>query len=64
MNREVSPYTGSKEYSVVIIEDNPELRGFLADRLSSDYDILEADNGPDGLHKPLISMPDLLLAML
>ncbi len=60
-NREVS-YNGLKEHSVLIIEDNPELRGFLADRLSSDYEILEAVNGQEGLQHAFDSVPDIIIS--
>ena len=61
MTWEASSDVSAKEYSILIIEDNPELRGFLADRLSTDYDILEAENGQAGLQQAFDSVPDLII---
>ncbi|MEP6677628.1 MAG: substrate-binding domain-containing protein, partial [Ferruginibacter sp.] len=53
---------GSKEHSVLIVEDNPELRYFLADKLSAVYDILEADNGQSALQQAFDTIPDLIIS--
>lgn len=50
-----------KEHSVLIIEDNEDLRTFLTRRLRSDYEILEADNGQCALQQAFDTIPDLIL---
>lgn len=48
--------------SVLIIEDNDELRGFLVDLLSSDYEVSDAANGLQGLELAIESIPDLIIS--
>ncbi|HKG68023.1 MAG TPA: ATP-binding protein, partial [Segetibacter sp.] len=49
------------EYSILIIEDNEELRSFLKNKLSVDYEILEADNGQSALQQGFDTVPDLII---
>ncbi|GGM99169.1 hypothetical protein GCM10010967_36400 [Dyadobacter beijingensis] len=50
-----------KRYSVLLIEDNEELRAFESELLSRKYQVMEASNCPDGLKLALINLPDLIL---
>jgi len=50
-----------KEYTVLIIEDNADLRHFLARKLSTQYEILEADNGQMALQQAFDHIPDLII---
>ncbi len=50
-----------KESTVLIIEDNPELREFLKLQLATNYEIIEADNGITGLQLAFDNLPDLIL---
>ena len=52
----------SKEHSILIVEDNPELRCFLANKLSAAYEILEADNGQSALQQAFDAIPDLIIS--
>jgi DNA-binding response OmpR family regulator/nitrogen-specific signal transduction histidine kinase len=61
IKREGTPNTGTKEYSLLIVEDNPELRTFLANKLSADYDIAEAENGPSALQQAFDLIPDVIV---
>lgn len=56
-----APVAGSKEYSILIIEDSDELRGFLRSRLSQNFDIYEAENGNSGLKMAYEVVPDLII---
>ncbi len=49
------------ESTILIIEDNPELREFLKIQLANNYEIVEADNGISGLQLALDHLPDLIL---
>jgi signal transduction histidine kinase/AraC-like DNA-binding protein len=51
-----------KEYSVLIIEDNKDLREFLMNRLQNDYEILEADNSQSALQQAFYTVPDLIIS--
>ncbi len=48
--------------SVLIVEDNPELRNFLCDILSDTYHVIEATNGQEGLEHALQHMPDFIIS--
>lgn len=50
-----------KESTILVIEDNPELRQFLKIQLAGNYEIIEADNGITGLQFAFDNLPDLIL---
>ena len=50
-----------KESTILVIEDNPELREFLKLQLATHYEIIEADNGITGLQLAFDNLPDLIL---
>ena len=48
--------------TILIIEDNPELRDEISEPLSLEgYEVLIARDGYDGLRKARITLPDLIL---
>ncbi|WP_169316195.1 hybrid sensor histidine kinase/response regulator transcription factor [Mucilaginibacter paludis] len=47
---------------VLIVEDNSEMRQYLADSLGASYKISEAANGREGWHKALALHPDLVVS--
>lgn len=47
--------------SILVVEDNDDLRGFLTDILSAQYDIITASNGKEGLEKAEAHQPDFIL---
>ncbi len=50
-----------KYLSVLVIEDNKEMREYLCSRLGVDYSILEAEDGNKALQLAFDSVPDLVL---
>ncbi|THU42027.1 response regulator [Niastella caeni] len=58
---EVESSQTKKEYTVLIIEDNADLRQFLAKKLNTQYEILEADNGQTALQQAFDHIPDLII---
>jgi len=58
---EAETHPTKKEYTILIIEDNADLRHFLAEKLNRQYDILEADNGQMALQLAFDHIPDLIL---
>jgi DNA-binding response OmpR family regulator len=46
---------------LLIVEDNDDLRAFLVSILSSDYSVIQAENGRKGLEKALQQQPDFIL---
>ncbi|WP_343691577.1 two-component regulator propeller domain-containing protein [Chitinophaga sp.] len=53
---------GDKRKTILIVEDNEELRFYLKDNLKSDYHIEEATNGKEGWEKTKLLNPDLVVS--
>ncbi|SMD16118.1 hybrid sensor histidine kinase/response regulator transcription factor [Pedobacter nyackensis] len=51
-----------KEQSVLIIEDNPDLRSYLSRKLSVQYEVFTANTGEEGLIAAYQEVPDLILS--
>ena len=54
--------TQAKEYSILLIEDNTEIRNFLKKQLSDNYEIMEAENGNTGLNMAYEIIPDIIIS--
>ncbi|MBQ9357193.1 MAG: response regulator [Prevotella sp.] len=52
---------GGEAVRLLIVEDNDDLRQFLVSILQSDYEVLEASNGLEGLQKAESEQPDFIL---
>lgn len=50
------------QYTVLVIDDNAEIRSYIADYLRPEYNVYEADNGMNGLQKAQELMPDLVIS--
>lgn len=48
--------------SILIIEDNNDLKEFLKNRLEGTYEILTANDGDDGINKAFDIVPDLIIS--
>ncbi|MGF1924002.1 MAG: ATP-binding protein, partial [Bacteroidia bacterium] len=59
-----APVLGNEEikYTLLIIEDNQELRTFIKQSFQDQYRIEEAADGVEGLAKALTIMPDLIIS--
>ncbi|WP_343671025.1 substrate-binding domain-containing protein [Chitinophaga sp.] len=53
------PATGN---TLLIVEDNDDLRTFLANRLSAQFSIVTAKNGTEGIRMTFEEMPDLIIS--
>ncbi|GAA3611455.1 two-component regulator propeller domain-containing protein [Flavivirga amylovorans] len=51
-----------KETSILVIEDNHHLREHLKSILSSDFKVLDAENGKIGLNMAIEQFPDLIIS--
>lgn len=62
-NRELSECSDAadEEVSILIVEDNHELRSFLRAILMTNYQIIEASNGQEGVEKAFRFIPDLIV---
>lgn len=48
--------------TILVVEDNADLRGFINDVLSDTWRIIEASNGKEGLERVAVELPDLIIA--
>jgi signal transduction histidine kinase/DNA-binding response OmpR family regulator len=53
--------TTIKEHTILIIDDNHEVRSFMRNKLMNDYNIIEAADGPHGLKQAFDAVPDLII---
>ena len=51
-----------KEKTLLVVEDNPELRNYLVKWLQTSYHVLEAENGKTGIEIAQKEQPDLVLS--
>ncbi|MDW7691419.1 two-component regulator propeller domain-containing protein [Flammeovirgaceae bacterium SG7u.111] len=47
---------------LLIVDDNPEIRGFIKESLGEGYSILEAVDGEDGIQKTIKHHPDIIIS--
>ena len=59
--KEPEGFRTAKEHSILLVEDNGDLRHFLKERLQNEYEILEADNGQSALQQAFDTIPDLII---
>ncbi|MGN6436758.1 MAG: substrate-binding domain-containing protein [Agriterribacter sp.] len=48
--------------TVLIVEDHHDLREFLSQRLSADYNVITASNGAEGIQKIFDELPDVIVS--
>jgi signal transduction histidine kinase/ligand-binding sensor domain-containing protein/DNA-binding response OmpR family regulator len=48
-------------YTLLLVEDNTELRDYLSNELGNDYKVLTAENGKKGLEIATESLPDIIV---
>ena len=58
---DVSQLINQKDYTILIIDDNAELRNFVKSRLEANYNIVEAQDGATGLHLAFEVVPDVII---
>ena len=47
---------------VLVVEDNEELRTYISDHLATEYRVVSAENGRQGLEQALAEIPDLIVS--
>lgn len=65
LERQVGPKpmaTDSEKALVLLIEDHPDVRTYIADQLGEKYQLLEAVNGREGLALAIEKIPDLIVS--
>lgn len=57
-----SIYSSANQPVLLIAEDNPDVRTYIVDNLSDEYQIIEAENGKLAMDKALEHIPDLVIS--
>lgn len=52
----------SKKHTILIVEDNKELRTYIKSCLGNFYKVLEAGNGKEGIEIAINQMPDMIIS--
>ncbi len=60
--QEIAGLKQEKEHTILIIEDNEDLRNFLKRRLERVYEIAEAENGNTAMQQAFDVVPDLIVS--
>ncbi|WP_339708532.1 two-component regulator propeller domain-containing protein [uncultured Kriegella sp.] len=58
----IKSFKTASDYTVLIVEDEDEIREFIACEMSDHFKVLTAANGQDGIQKALDEIPDLVLS--
>jgi len=61
-NNDTGSNNDETKSSVLVVEDNSDLRAFIIDSLGSEFYFLEADNGKRGLEIARSEIPDLIIS--
>jgi len=59
---ERSAVSGLRFPLILIVEDNPDVRGYICSFMENDYRIINAENGKAGLKKTADKYPDLIIS--
>lgn len=51
-----------ENFSILVVEDNEELKAFLRNILSENYTVITASNGEEGLQRAVDDLPDLIIS--
>lgn len=49
-------------FTILVVEDNEELKAFLKNILSENYTVITAPNGKEGLQHAVDNIPDLIIS--
>jgi len=60
-NKTVTTEITSQKAEILIIEDNNQLRQFIASRLTSKFNVLQAEHGISGIELAMRHIPDLII---
>ena len=59
---EIKPPKFGDRPSILIVEDNQDLRNYIKRHLTDTYDVIETENGKKGLEKARAVIPDLVIS--
>jgi signal transduction histidine kinase/ligand-binding sensor domain-containing protein/DNA-binding response OmpR family regulator len=59
---DVKESAGHSGQTILIVEDNNDLRTYLSESLASQFDVIEAANGKQGIDKAVRNIPDIIIS--
>lgn len=62
VDKESPAAVGQRRYTLLLAEDNPEVRRYVQERLAPYYDVIEAENGAEAFGKVVEALPDLVIS--
>lgn len=62
MRTHLTPKISLKKKTVLIVEDDTDLRFYLKDNLKDDFNVIEAQNGKEGWQKALFYQPNIIVS--
>lgn len=62
VEEETQDSPGRKKRTLLLVDDNNEIRRWLANELSADFRVIEAENGKSAYHLALSEQPDILVS--
>jgi signal transduction histidine kinase/DNA-binding response OmpR family regulator len=60
--KQVNKLDTGHDKTILVIEDNVDMRNFLLDSLSAQYDVIGAANGLEGIELAINEVPDLIIS--
>jgi signal transduction histidine kinase/DNA-binding response OmpR family regulator len=60
--RESEVFKSSRKPLLLLIEDNVDVRNYIVEILESDYQLLQADDGVEGIEEALKYLPDIIIS--
>ena len=58
----VAPVLKNDQPTVLVVEDNPDVRTYIQDQLHEQFNLLEAEHGREGFELALENIPDLIIS--
>jgi signal transduction histidine kinase/ligand-binding sensor domain-containing protein/DNA-binding response OmpR family regulator len=52
----------SPDQTILVVEDNNDLRSYLIDKMSTEFNIIEAKDGKEGIEKAVENIPDFVIS--
>jgi len=57
-----TPYGATQKKTILVVDDNPDIRNYIVDHLKRDYVLLQAQSGFKALRKMKNHLPDLIIS--
>lgn len=58
----ISAYNNNEQFSMLLVEDNPDVLNFLTESFNDDFNVIGSTNGQQGLSEALKVLPDIIIS--